>query len=192
MATPRKRPLEDVQQFYAYVWKLGGRVVLVGYGRNNRGRPTCKSSWTGRSVACVAMLIINSQRIAWSVVPCSSKEEAQAKERALIAEFKPKYNTAPGCGGWKGMHTKQGLSNIRAAHLGTKLSLVTRSKMSAKLMGNQHLKGHKHSEATKEKIAAGNRGRSPSELCRKKARERMIDRNKNNPPRKRKEFNAQF
>lgn len=56
MPTPRKRPLADPKQYYAYTWMLRKKIVLVGYGHNNRCRVDCKASWSGRSEACVQML----------------------------------------------------------------------------------------------------------------------------------------
>jgi len=43
MAMPRKRPLADPNQYYAYVWRLDGQVIWVGQGKDNRGRPTCRA-----------------------------------------------------------------------------------------------------------------------------------------------------
>ena len=156
----RKRPLEDPKQCYVYVWRLQGKIILIGYGTNNRGRPICKASWTVRSVPCVKMLERASKQITWQVMPCESREEARRKERELIAVHKPLYNTAPGCGGYRGMHSEAGKRRIGAAQIGKRRSAEFRSNMSKRLLGNQHLKGHVHTAEAKFKIGKANRERA--------------------------------
>lgn len=115
MAMPRKRPLEDPEQPYVYVWRLEGCVLWVGTGKNNRGRPTCKASWSGRPQALRDVLEVSRYEIRVEIIPCRTKPEAVDLERSLIKELQPKYNTAPQAGGWKGMHTPEGIESIKAA-----------------------------------------------------------------------------
>lgn len=191
MSMPRKRPLEDPNQYYAYVWRYKNRVIWVGAGKNNRGRPDCKSSWSGRPKALVDLLERHRHRIKVEVFPCTSQQEARELEERLIAELNPKYNTAPHYGGWKGMHTPEGLANIAKVQKERVQSLEERKAKSRRMKGNKNLLGHKHSEETKAKISQSNKGRKPSALCRQKSSERATERNKTNPPRKGKKCPAE-
>ena len=153
MAMPPKRPLSDPNQYYAYVWRLKGEVLWVGHGKNNRGRPTCKASWSGRPEGLIEVLQLSRFLIEVEVHPCSNKQEARNLERSLIEKLQPKFNTVPGVGGYKGMHTPQGLENIRKAQLGRVCSQEEREARSKRMLGNKNLLGHKHSEETKAKIS---------------------------------------
>jgi hypothetical protein len=183
MAMLRKRPLEDPNQYYAYVWRLRGKVIYVGYGKNNRCRPDCKSSWGGRCSSLIDMLRGNYEKIKVEVIPQASRELAWETERKLIALLKPKYNTAPGVGGYPGMHTTQGLHNIGSAASRTHTA-AERESARLRMLGNKHLLGHTHTKETRQKISQTLKGRKPSDLCRQKARERAVERNTTNPPRK--------
>lgn len=141
MAFPRRRPLEDPNQYYAYVWRLDGEVLWVGQGKNNRGRPTARACWNGRPQALREVLLARCKEIDWEVIPCSSKKESEDVERRLIKELKPKYNTAPQKGGWKGMHSPQGLDNIRKAQLGRPVSEEVRQQRRLRMLGNTLRKG---------------------------------------------------
>lgn len=184
MAMPRKRPLVDPNQYYAYVWRLDGEVLWVGQGKNNRGRPTCRASWSGRPESLIQVLKERANDIDWEVIACSSKAESEDVERWLIKEVKPRFNTAPQKGGWKGMHSAEGLDNIRRAQQGRVLSEEECLVRSRRMKGNKNLFGHKHTEVTKTRISESLIGRQPSELCKLKASERMAARNVTNPPRK--------
>lgn len=141
MAMTRKRPLEDPNQYYTYVWKLDGEVLWVGQGKNNRGRPTAKACWNGRPEALKAILRKRCAEIEWTVFPCDSKADSEDLERKLIIELKPKYNTATQKGGWKGMHSAEGIANIRKAQIGRPTSPELREKRRQRMMGNQLRKG---------------------------------------------------
>ena len=184
MAMPRKRPLQDPNQQYAYVWRLDGEVIWVGCGKNNRCRPECKASWGGRPTELIRVLKVKRFLIVVEVLPCESKPEAIELERKLIAELKPKYNTATQAGGWKGMHSEEGLKSISQANLGKQHTDEFKEHRRQLMLGNQNLLGHIHTEETRGKIGAKAKGRPVSELCRQKSRERMIERNRLNPPRK--------
>ena len=118
MVMPRKRPLLDPTQYYAYVWRLNGEVIWVGQGKDNRGRPTARACWNGRPDALRRVLQDWCREIEWRVFACESKDRSVDLERKLIRLLKPKYNTAPQKGGWKGMHTEAGLKRIAAASTG--------------------------------------------------------------------------
>lgn len=66
----------------------------------------------------LAVLETSRLQISVEVFPCKSKTDAIDKERQLIEHLKPKFNTAPQAGGWKGMHTASGLEAIRKATTG--------------------------------------------------------------------------
>jgi hypothetical protein len=117
-------------------------------------------------------------------VECSSKAEAVDKERELIATLRPLYNKAPQAGGWKGMHSEEGLESISQANTGRVFTEEEKEARSHRMKGNKHLLGHKHSQETKEKISQSLQGREISEKTRISASERMSERNRNNPPRK--------
>jgi len=191
MPTPRKRPLEDPKQPYVYVWRIGEDVLWVGKGRGNRGRPTGKSSWSGRPPGLVAILETDRYAIEWSIEPFDTDEQAQTRERELIALLKPKFNTATGVGGFKGMHTEDGLRRISEAAKNRKVSDDERSRRSERMKGNTIRRGSSLSEETKKLISESLRGRKPSELCRKKSAERAAVRNVTNPPRKGKACSAE-
>lgn len=115
MAMARKRPLQDPEQPYVYIWRLGGETLWVGMGKGNRGRPTCRACWNGRPEALRNILKEKCSLIDWKVIPCKDREEAAELERKLIAELNPIFNTSPHHGGWKGMHSAAGLERIAAA-----------------------------------------------------------------------------
>lgn len=182
---PRKRPLEDKNQYYAYVWRYRKQVLYVGQGKDNRGRVGCKSSYSGRPWRLLAWLEKNWMEVTVEIFPCNSKQESWAVEARLIKKLKPKYNKAPHHGGYKGMHSKEAIEAIRLSHLGVKWDDPARSlALSLRLKDNQFRKGVKHSKKVKLKIGKALKGRKPSALARQKASERMRERNLNNPPRK--------
>jgi hypothetical protein len=172
---PRKRPFENVMQYYVYAWFLKHRCIYAGYGKNNRCRDVRHKLSTligvSRKTLCAKAHIV--------VKLCDSRATAIRFERIWIKLFQPKFNIAPGNGGYPGMHTAKGKENIRKSKLGIKLSPETCAKMSAKLLGNKRLLGYVPSPETRAKISAANKGRKPSLLARQKSRERCIARNKN-------------
>lgn len=184
MAMPRKRPLKDPKQPYAYLWTLEGKRLWVGHGKNNRGRPTCSACWSGRPAGLVSLLRSRATEIEVTIYPCESVEHARSLERRLIAFFRPVYNTAPGTGGYPRMHTESGLKRIRDAATGRKVPQDVRDGRRQRMIGNQQLLGHKPSEETRAKLSAANKGRPVSDLCRQKSSERTTARNRTNPPRK--------
>lgn len=173
MPMPRKRPLKDPNQPYAYFWVLGERVIYVGQGKNNRCRPLCKASWSGRSPKLINLLQRRASEIYVVVIPCSNRKEAIDAERELIKILKPVYNRAPQHGGWKGMHTDKGKENISKAQTGRETSEEVRQGRSERMRGNQLFAGHKHSEETKAKLSQASKGRPLSALGRRKSSERM-------------------
>jgi NUMOD3 motif len=183
MAMPRRRPLRNPKEFYAYIWRYKGEVIYVGQGRNNRGRPTCKSSWSGRCLELRNLLEVARWEIDVEILPCKSEQESVNKEKELITALKPRYNRSPSRGGFKGMHTPEGLERIRQAATGRECSEELRHKRSERMVGNTNLLGHVHTEETRKKMSEASKGKPASELCKQKARERMIERNKTNPPR---------
>lgn len=182
MAMPRKRPFENPNQYYSYLWALDGEAIYVGYGHNSRCRPG--SSLGGRSAALIDLLKQRQSEIDIFVFEAASREDAKKDERMLLSVIKTSYNAAPGCGGYSGMHTKRDLANMRAANLGRKHAEEFKAAISARLIGNKHLLGHVHSEATRKKLSIAGKGRYPSLLTRQKASERAKFRNLHNPPRK--------
>ena len=82
------------------------------------------------------------------------------------------------------MHSAQGIQNISLANTGRQMSDEFKENQRQRMLDNQHLLGHVHSAETRKKIGSSSEGRKPSLLCRQKARERAIERNKTNPPRK--------
>lgn len=183
MAMPRKRPLENPNQYYSYVWRHKGKVLYVGYGKNNRCRASCLASWS-RPAKLVTDYKHLRFEIEVEVFPHFSIHAARVAEKHLIIRLKPIYNTAPSYGGWKGMHTKEGKEKISKANLGKKHTEEFKRRYSERMLGNKNLLGHKHTEETKAKISKAGKGRSVSDLTRQKSRERMIERNRTNPPRK--------
>ena len=122
---------------------------------------------------------------------CDSKEESVDLERKLIKSLKPKYNTAPGRGGFKGMHTQEGLDKISQSQRGREVSEEVRECRRVRMLGNKNLLGYSHTDETREKISSLLKGRQPSTLARQKASERMVERNTTNPPRKGKKCSAE-
>ena len=183
MAMPRKRPFADINQYYAYIWKHNGEVIYVGYGKNNRARPFPHRG--GKNQEFCTFLKSHWKEVEWEVIKCDGKEAAKLKEKELIANLTPTYNIAPGGGGgFKGMHTEEGLASISKKNSGRKMSEAFCRKRSALMKGNKNLEGHVHSEETRRKISETSKGRKPSQLCIEKSRQRMIERNKTAPPRK--------
>lgn len=208
------RPFKDKEQRYVYVWRLLGTVLWVGQGRGLRGVPRpVRSSNAGRPEKLVEVVLKTWKLIKVEFFPCASAEAAIALETEKILSLHPRYNSKSVHGGFKGMHSPEGLESIRKAQTGKVVSPETRQKLSEtstgrvvseetrrkqsearkgkpredvrlRMLGNQNLLGHKHTEETKSKISESLTGRSPSELCRQRARERMIERNKTNPPRR--------
>lgn len=184
MVMPRKRPLKNPNQYYVYVWRYRGKVIYVGQGKNNRGRPDCKASWSGRRWELVKLLEERNALIRAEIIPCKSQQASRTLESKLIAALKPKFNRAPGYGGYSGMHSEIGLNNIRECRLGRRHSKKIRAAISRRLKGNIYAQGLRHSQETKEKISLALKGRKTSQLCRRKSRERAIKRNWTSPPRK--------
>lgn len=184
MPMTRKRPLVDPNQYYAYVWRYQDEVVWVGQGKNNRCRPECKSSWGGRPHGLIELLGIHRHEINVEVFPCESQEESVDLERYLIDKLSPVFNTATQRGGWKGMHTEEGLRKIAEAQTGREVSDDVKEGRSIRMLGNQNLLGHTHTEESKQLIANSAKGRKPSETCKTKSSARMFERNRTNPPRK--------
>lgn len=137
----RKRPLADPNQYYVYIWRLEEEVIWVGHGKNNRGRPECKASWGGRPAALIAVLNQHKLDIKMQIFPCASKQVARSLEEKLIAKLNPKYNTAPGTGGYKGMHTPQGLENIRMGQVGRTWTQERREAQRKRMLGNKRMLG---------------------------------------------------
>ena len=191
MSMPRKRPLENPKQFYAYVWRLKDKVIWVGCGRGNRGRPTCRACWSGRPKELKDLLREHCNEIDVTILPCDSQSEARLFEELLIKELEPAYNIAPHYGGWKSMHSPEGLARISKANTGRAVSDKVRESRRSRMIGNQNLLGHTHTEETKSKISAANKGRPISDLCREKASQRASERNVLNPPRKGKKCSAE-
>lgn len=184
MAQSRKRPFVDPSHYYVYVWKFRGIVIYVGQGKNNRGRPDCRAAWGGRCWRLCRLLEKYLDEIEVEYFGCSSQTESRVLEAKKIKQLKPKYNKAPNYGGWKGMHSEVGINSIKNANTGKKHTQEFRTAISTRMIGNQHLVGHKHTSETKAKISIKGKGRSPSALCRKKASERMKKMNQLQPPRK--------
>lgn len=158
--------------------------MYVGYGRNNRGRPTCKSSWSGRCKELIAILERRRHDIQVEVIPCSSIGEARGTEEFLIDRLCPEFNKFPHYGGHKGMHTADGIKRIGNAQKNREHSDQEREARRQRMLGNKHLLGHKHSEETKAKLRKASTGRPASELCKQKSSERLRLQNQINPPRK--------
>lgn len=171
-------------EYYAYVWRLNGEVLWVGQGKGRRSDPLCKASWSGRPQGLLDILETQRQEIKVEIQPCLSKEASWVLEERLIAELKPKFNTAPHHGGWKGMHSPEALANISQLNTGRKRTEESKVQHSERMKGNKHLLGHVHSEETRAKISNALRGREVSEKTRVSASQRMTERNKVNPPRK--------
>lgn len=184
MAMPRKRPLADSNQYYVYIWRHHGVVVYVGQGKNNRGRPSCKASWGGRRWELVKLLEESWREIEAEIIPCQSQQSSRELEQKTIKRLKPKYNRAPHYGGFKGMHTPEGLMRIRKAQVGRECSEELKEARRQRMLGNNNLLGHRHSEETKKRLSEAGKGRRPSDLCIQKFTERTILNNINNPPRK--------
>lgn len=145
MPMPRKRPLQDPNQPYTYIWRLNGEVLWVGCGKNNRCRPGCKASWSGRPVKLIQLLETHRHEVQVEVIPFGTKQEAINKERELIVSLKPKFNTAPQHGGWKGMHTEKGLNNIRTAVRDRPVTQAQRAARRASMVKlNSKRYGHAH------------------------------------------------
>lgn len=74
---------------------------------------------------------------------------------------------------------------IRGAQTGRVKTEEERAALSARMMGNQHLLGHVHSEETRKKISAAGKGKkldlSPEERARRGAA--IAERNRTRPPR---------
>lgn len=126
----------------------------------------------------------------FSILEHCEPTEVAAREQFWIDQLTPHdqsigYNISPRVGaGYKGMHSPEGLRKISEANLGRKHPEEFGRAHSERMKGNKHLLGHQHSEETKKKISDKGKGRPASELCKQKSRERMIERNRNNPPRK--------
>jgi hypothetical protein len=140
----RKRPLQDPNQYYTYVWRYEGKVIYVGQGHNNRGRPS-KCNIVGRPQLLAELLSTQWHRITYDIFPCQSQQEAREMEIKLTLELQPQFNVALGFAGFA---------------------------------------SHNHSKESRCKIGNSLKGHIVSDLCRQKARERAIERNKTNPPRR--------
>lgn len=138
MSMHRRRPFANPRQYYTYVWYYRGEVIWVGHGKDNRGRPGCRASWGGRPAGLLALLRQSHAEIRPEYRPCRSKDEAVAQERELIALLGPRFNTAPQHGGWKGMHTTEGLARMSAAQCGRVYSSDERAARSRRMMGNNY------------------------------------------------------
>lgn len=183
MAMPRKRPFADINQYYTYIWRHNNVVIYVGYGKDNRGRP--RPGRGGKNEKFCQFLQSHWQEVEWEAIECFDKTAAKLKEKELVAEFNPTYNIAPGGGGgFKGMHTEEGLASISRKNSGRKMSEEFCRRRSETMKGNKNLQGHTHTEETRKKISEAGKGRPASDLCREKSRQRAIERNKTNPPRK--------
>jgi hypothetical protein len=146
MPNHRRRPFPNPRQYYTYVWRYVGEVIWVGHGKNNRGRPTCQASWSGRPAGLVDLLRAHSREIMPEYRPHRSKEEAVEEERRLIAQLAPRFNTAPQHGGWRGMHTPDGLERIAAAQRGRVYSKDECAARSRRMLGNEYAANHRRSK----------------------------------------------
>lgn len=178
MAMPRRRPFADVNQYYVYVWKLDDEVIWVGQGRGLRAVPTRSAGGRGGESLRIVMMT-RWRDVTWEVEACETKEQSLNRERELIQDLRPKYNKAPGFGGWKGMHSPKGLEQLKENgrnNKGRKMSAEFCERRSEIMRGNQNLLGHKHSDETKAKISAKSKGRPVSDEVREKRRQVMLDR----------------
>lgn len=178
MAMPRKRPFANPQQMYVYTWKYQGKVVYVGFGGNNRGRPSCSSGWSGKPQELIQILRDDVAQVIPTYYRCTSKEHAISLESKLIAFFKPRFNKSPGQGGYVGMHTEEGRRRLSELATGRPVSDEVREGRRQRMLGNQQLLGHRHSDETKQKISAKSKGKTLSDLGRRKASERMKERHR--------------
>jgi len=179
MVMPRKRPFADEEAPYAYVWRTDKVVLYVGFGKGRR----CIISETAakhRNAALYSYITkVGVARVKVEVHAAKSREHAKNLERTLIAELSPMFNIAPGVGGFPGMHTEEGLRNIRTSAASRKMSEQRKLDMSQRLLGNTHLLGHKHTEETRSKISKAAKGRKHTEEARKRIRDAKVG--SNNP-----------
>lgn len=180
MATPRKRPLKDSEQFYAYIWKLGEEVIWVGYGHDNRGRPS-KCNTSGRPKALVSLLKTKWNKIQYEVFPCKSRQEARELEVKLTLDLNPKYNIAVGFAGFAGkQHKEESKRKISAKSLGRPASELCKQKSRERMIERNKKfpprKGVKCSEEHKKKVSESHKGKKLSVDHKQKLREAIYRR----------------
>jgi len=164
MGMPRKRPFADIEQQYVYIWKVLEEIIYIGRGKNRRG--VCTELVLKRRNLKMFDYVISIggiSKITTEVIKAINREEAKLLEKEMIIRFSPRFNIVPGSGGYSGMHTEQGLENIRKAKIGKPLPKETRRKMSEKLIGNKRRLGLLHNDETKIKISKAGIGRKLSE-----------------------------
>lgn len=153
-----------------------------------RGVPRPSSGSNAGRPDVLAKLVANIwSKIDYTILPCKTVKESIKLEEATIASLKPKYNRAPGTGGFKGMHSIEGRKRISdhqklrvvsdetkrkisLAAKGRKHSDSAKMKMSIsrlgkprpdirlRMIGNKNLVGHHHSEETRRRISEANLG----------------------------------
>lgn len=151
--------------------KVSGKCYVGQTRRTADARFAAHKKVIGRRNACRAlsdaMVKYGFANFEISVLQqCVSATELDAAEKRWIASlgtFAPGgYNLTLGGGGKSGYrHSEESRRKMSAWQVGKVLTPEHRAKVSASLIGNQHAKGMKHSEATKALIAAKGMGRKP-------------------------------
>lgn len=179
MAMSRKRPFADEEAPYAYVWRTNKVVLYVGFGKGRRC-VVSEAAAKHRSTALRDYITkVGVDAVKVEVYAAKSRAHAKDLERTLIAELSPMFNSAPGVGGYPGMHTEEGLQHIRASASSRKMSEQRKLETSQRMLGNTHLLGHVHTEETRSKISKAAKGRKHTEEARKRIRAAKIG--SNNP-----------
>jgi hypothetical protein len=130
---PRRRPCDDLEQFYAYVWRLDDVVIWVGQGHGLRGVPS-RRNVTGRPEDLVELLNARWQEIQMEAFPCNSQEEARRLEVSLTVKLLPLYNEAVGFAGFKGRtHSESTKSQMSSSNTGRPASDLCKQKSSERM-----------------------------------------------------------
>ena len=165
--------------YCTYIMYSGSTPLYVGAGRSSRP-----------SVA--RRRLSSHQHLLAIVYEQSSKKTAHDEERRLIEVLGRAdknrgtlLNRTDGLGSRGREWTQSQRSRVAAAALGREKSEDERAKISRRMLGNQHLLGHIHSEETRRKIGEASRGRklnlSDEERARRAAA--IAERNRSKPPR---------
>jgi len=188
MSMTRKWP----RGFYVYLLCYPDETpYYVGMGKGSRAGNPYRNKW---AMSVRKKIESGNQEIITKITEVDSRESAIQLEIELISKYGRRdigtgiltNLTNGGEGGNGSVWTTDMRQNLRAKKLGTKMSDKTRALMSERLKGNQHMKGHVHSEETRKKISEAGirRGSTLTDEGRVSISRSISERNKLDPPRK--------